>query len=86
MRAVARIEQPSTRAETTAARSALLRTFAVLSIMLERRRKVKARGKGIILNIDAMGHQSLGCRKTMAGHVMDHGMAGKVWEPEARPS
>jgi hypothetical protein len=41
MRDVARIELPSTRAATTAARSALLRTFAILSIMLERSGKVK---------------------------------------------
>jgi hypothetical protein len=33
---VERIEQPSTRAETTAARSERLRTFAILSAILER--------------------------------------------------
>jgi hypothetical protein len=41
MREVARIELPSTKAATTAVRSALLRTFAILSIMLERSRIVK---------------------------------------------
>ena len=41
MRAVARMLQPSTRAETTAARSELLRAFAILNIMRERTGKVK---------------------------------------------
>ena len=41
MREVARIELPSTRAATTAARSALLRTFAILNIMPERLGNVK---------------------------------------------
>ena len=39
MRDVERIELPSTRAATTAVRSALLRTFAILSIMLDRIKK-----------------------------------------------
>jgi hypothetical protein len=41
MREVLRIEQPSTRAETTATRSEVLRTFAILSIIRERSGIVK---------------------------------------------
>lgn len=41
IREVLRIEQPSTRAATTAARSAVLRTFAILTIMPKRFGKVK---------------------------------------------
>ena len=41
IRTVARIELPSTRAEMTAARFAVLSTFAILTIMLRREGKVK---------------------------------------------
>jgi hypothetical protein len=45
MRAVARMPQPSTRADTIWTRFAVLSTFAILDLMRERLRKVKRSGQ-----------------------------------------
>ena len=49
MRAVARMPQPSTRADTIWTRFSVLSTFAILDIMRERTGKVKGDGESSIL-------------------------------------